>query len=168
MLRGPAVSVRPELDGPLVAVSYEAVVQLIALRHPRWRLGSDELRDIKLVALLVEIDSGHLSGKLHVGDGSFRYDDPSSKRIAATGGISQERVTAAIGRLLEAGVMLAVDGADPGLVFSERVLRPAGAAEYVDWHSVAARLFGRTTALLILRSALDLMRLPWQWVSLTY
>jgi hypothetical protein len=158
----------PQLRGVLLAASDEAVVQLVAARHARLRLSSDDIRDVKLSAFLIEIDSGHLSGRFHLGDGSFLYDDSSCARVAALGGLSRDRFIAAVSRLLEAGALVVRDGVEGRFVFADRVLRPAGAAEYIDWHSVGVRLEGRSPAFLVLRSVLDAMRAPWDWISLTY
>jgi len=164
-----AIERGPQLRGVVVAASDELVVQLIIARHARSRLMADEIRDVKLSTLLIEIDSGHLSGRLHLGSGSFVYDDSSCARLASLGGLSRERFAIAVRRLLEASALVVREnmGAQQ-FVFAERVLRPAGAAEYVDWQSVSARLQGRTPAFLVLRSVLDAMRTPWDWISLTY
>jgi len=121
------------------------------------------MRDIKLVAFLVDKETG-----IEVGDRTFPHQDESIKRLATLGGISRERVTAALARLLDAGALMRREGDPVQLAFAERVLGPAGVAEYIDWPAVSARLHGRTPALLLLRSVLDAMRAPWDWASLTY
>jgi hypothetical protein len=165
---GVSYEVRPGLRGVLLAASDSVVVQAIAARFARSPLVLEEMRDIKLVTLLIETDSGHLSGKRHLGTDSLVYSEDSTAHLASLGGISRDRVAIAIGRLLEAGVLAIRDGVEGQLVFTDRVLRPAGAAEYVDWQSVGHRLQGRMPALLVLRSVLDAMRAPWDWTSLTY
>jgi hypothetical protein len=165
---GVSYEARPGLRGILLAASDSAVMQAIAARFARSSLLLEEMRDVKLITLLIETDSGHLSGKLHLSAGSLVYSEDATDRLASLGGISRERVAIAIGRLLEAGVLVVREGVEGQLVFADRVLRPAGAAEYLDWQSVGSRLHGKAPALLVLRSVLDAMRAPWDWTSLTY
>jgi len=143
-------------------------VQLIAARYVRTPLDPGAVRDIKLVVLLLEADGGRLARGLNSGPAGVVYNALTAGRLAELGGISRERLTAAITRLVEAGALLVEDGVDPRLVFAERVLRPAGANEHVDWMSVLARLQGQTTALLLIQAVLEMMRVPWEWVALPY
>ena len=153
---------------PLTAASPDAALQLVAARYLRSPLDPGAIRDVKLLVFLLEVDRGRLARSLKSQAVDLAYNSHTAGHIAALGGISRERVSAAITRLVEAGVLLVEDGVDPHLVFADRVLRPVGAAEHVDWMSVLGRLHGQTTALLLMQAVLELMRAPWEWVSLPY
>jgi hypothetical protein len=164
----PDVAVPLRLGAPFSAASPDAAVQLVAARYIRSPLDLGAIRDLKLVVFLLEVDGGHLARGLRSDAVGVAHNDHTAGRITALGGISRERVSAAITRLVEAGALLVEDGADPRLVFAERVLRPVGAAEHVDWLSVLTRLHGQTTALLLIQAVVEMMRVPWEWVSLPY
>lgn len=149
------------------AASGELAVQLVAARHVHAQLAADDIRDVKLVVLLMEIESGQLSGKLSL-RGVFPYSTDAVSRIAAVGGVSRVRVGTAITRLLEAGALIIQEGADPHLLFVERVQQSVGAAEHVDWPSVLAHIRGHAPAILVLRGLLDHLYMPWEWTSVTY
>ena len=160
---GIASDIWPRLREPALGVSDEAVVQAIAGRYARSRLTSEEVRDAKLVAFLVEIGNSS-----EISTGGLDHSDDSLKRLATLGGVSRARVAAAVNRLLDAGVLVRREGDPPQLSFSERVVQPAGVVAHIDWPAVSARLHGRSPAWLIFRSVLESMRAPWDWVSLTY
>lgn len=158
---------RLQLTGVANAVSAELAVQLVAARHVHAQLAADDIRDVRLVILLMEIESGRLSGGLTL-PALVSYSPDVLARLARRGGVSQARVRTAINRLLEAGALIVQEGPDPHLVFVERVLQPVGAAEYITWPSVVDVIGGHTPALLVLRTLLDCFRLPWDWTSVTY
>ena len=156
------------VGAPPAAASPDAALQLVAARYLRSPLDPGAIRDLKLLVFLLEVDGGRLTRSLKSQAVDLVYNADTAGHIAALGGISRERVSAAITRLVEAGVLLVEDGVDPQLVFADRVLRPVGAAEHIDWMLVLGRLHGQTTALLLMQAVLELMRMPWEWVSLPY
>jgi hypothetical protein len=142
-------------------------VQLVVARHIHVRLALDDLRDVRLVVLLMEVESGRLAGRRNI-PAPFPYSAEALSRLAGIGGISRARVSTVVTRLMEAGALTLEEGPDPRLVFVERLLQPAGSAEYLDWPSVVNSLHGHTPALLVLRSVLDYLQSPSEWVSVTY
>jgi hypothetical protein len=160
---GTASEIWPRLREPALGISDEAIVQAVAGRYARSRLTSEELRDVKLAAFLVEVSTAN-----EVGKKVLDHSDDSVTRLASLGGVSRARVVAALTRLLDAGVLIRREGDPPQLSFAERVLKPAAVAAHIDWAAVSARLQGRSPAWLVLRSVLDAMRAPWNWVPLTY
>lgn len=148
-------------------VSAELTVQLVVARHIHAQLAADDIRDVRLVVLLMEIESGRLSSQFAL-PALIPYSADVLTRLARRGGVSQARVRTAINRLLEAGALIVQEGPDPHLVFVERVLQPVGAAEYVAWPLVIDVISGHTPALLVLRTLVDHFRLPWDWTSVTY
>jgi hypothetical protein len=154
-----------ELSGG--TASGELASQLVAARHVHAHLAPDDIRDVKLIVLLIEVESGRLSGRFSVPT-LLPYSADVLGRIAALGGVSRNRVSRAITRLLEAGALIVRESPDPCLLFVERVLQPAGAAAYLDWPSVVDRIRGHAPALLVLRSLVDRLRMPWEWTSVTY
>lgn len=161
------VGLRLQVAKRALAASGELAVQLVVARHVHAQLAADDIRDVKLVVLLMEIESGQLSGGLSL-PGVFPYSADAISRLAGLGGVSRARVSRAITRLLEAGALITQEGPDPHLVFVERVQQPVGAAEHVDWPSVLAHIHGRAPAVLVLRGVLDHLRMPWEWTSVTY
>lgn len=161
------VGPRLQIAKRALAASGELAVQLVAARHVHAQLAADDIRDVKLVVLLMEVESGQLSGKLSL-PGVFPYSSDAVNRVAAIGGVSRARVSTAITRLLEAGALIIQEGTDPHLLFVERVQQPVGAAEHVDWPSVLAHIRGHAPAILVLRGLLDHLYMPWEWTSVTY
>jgi hypothetical protein len=159
---------QPQFQGALPAASDDLVMQLIAARHVHPRLPIDRLRDIKLLVLLLDVAGGNLAGVRHVGLKGLEYNDSGVEHLAQLAGISRDRVSFAITHLLEVGAVSVLGAPEPRLVFGDRVLRAAGAAEYVDWQSVVHCLRGHGPPLLVFRAVLDAMRRPWDWTSLTY
>lgn len=158
-----------DLDQALRAPSDDAVVELLAAAFARLPLPPDALRDAKLVAFLLDVESGRYASD-RVADITGNSVPVLVDRLVRESGISEERVHRAMDRLQQAGALERTSLATHGqrVVFLPAVLQVAGSVQYVDWPTVLGVLSGRTPALLILRAVLDLTQVPWAWGSLTY
>ena len=158
-----------DLDAVLLAVSDDAVVHLLGAAFGRVPLGSEGLRDAKLAAFLLDVDSGRyathrLPQAVEIGTAGRVLE-----RLAALAGISVLRARTAVARLIEAGVLEAVgDSVGGRLQFSTASLRPAAVPQFVDWIAVLGALAGHAPALSVLRASMDLMYIPGEWTRLTY
>src|SRR5579883_2795378 len=167
---GPEIRLADADALPLVT-SDEAVLQAVAARFARSRLSAEQLRDVKLLVFVMEMEGGRLGAE---GPGGLGRQAPLpgiadwGEQLAAAAGISRARIEAAAARLVDAGVLLP-DPATPGrLGFAADVLRPIGVAQFLDWPWVTSRLRGHVPALLIFRAFLDTVRDPGGWTSATY
>ena len=155
------------LGGGRYEASDELIVQLVVARHARQRLSQEAIRDIKLVSFLIDLETGLANGAERDGAG-FPYDERSVERISALSGLSRERTSTAVMRLVEAGALVSLQHGEGTLIFADRVLRPAGAVEFIDWATVLPALAGHLPGLLVFRAALGSMKAPWNWVPLSY
>jgi hypothetical protein len=74
-----------------------------------------------------------------------------------------------LSRLVEARVLeQIVDDPSGWFRLAPKVMQPGGLSQYVNWSAVAAKIAGHVPAILILRSVLDLVTVPWDWTRLTY
>ncbi len=167
---GPEIRLADADALPLVT-SDEAVLQAVAARFARSRLSAEQLRDVKLLVFVMEMEGGRLGAE---GPGGLGRQAPLpgiadwGEQLAAAAGISRARIEAAAARLVDAGVLVP-DPATPGrLGFAADVLRPIGVAQFLDWPWVTSRLRGHVPALLIFRAFLDTVRDPGGWTSATY
>jgi hypothetical protein len=158
-----------DADAVPLAVSDDAVIHLLGAAFGRAPLSSEGLRDAKLAAFLLDVDSGRLA--------AHRLPQPIQtgptgrvlERLASLAGMSIVRARMAITRLTDAGVLeAACESAGGRLQFSSASLRPAGIPQFVDWIAVLGVLVGRAPALSVLRASMDLMRIPGEWTRLTY
>jgi hypothetical protein len=158
-----------DADTVLLAVSDDAVVHLLGAAFGRAPLSSEALRDAKLAAFLLDVDSGRLA--------THRLPQPIQiastgrvlERLASLAGMSVMRARMAVARLTEAGILEVVGESATGrLQFSTASLRAAAVPQFVDWIAVLGVLAGRAPALSVLRAAMDLMRIPGEWTRLTY
>lgn len=156
------------LGAGVLSASEESILQLLTARHARSRLSIDALRDLKLASLLVELSGGYLSRGARLGTVGVGYDDACMRELALLGGLSVERLSVSITRLIEAGVLLIRGDERRQVVFADRALGPAGAREFVDWPSVLEKLYGQALCLLVVSSVLAEMQAPWHWRSLTH
>ena len=129
----------------------------------------EDLRDVRLVAFLLDVDSGRYADN--------RIDNPvrispvgiAGGRLQLISGLSLNRVQHAVARLMEAGVIERVPEDGGGwLQFSPGVIQAVGINQYVDWAEVLGILVGRGPAISVLRAVLELMSAPWEWSRLTY
>jgi hypothetical protein len=158
-----------DVDTALLAVSDDAVVHLLGGAFGRAPLGSEELRDAKLAAFLLDVDSGRYASHRLAQPVQLGTTGRVLERLAALAGISILRARRAIAHLSEAGVLEAVGGhVSDRLEFSKASLRPAAVLQFVDWLAVLSVLAGRGPALSVLRASMDLMHIPWEWTRLTY
>jgi hypothetical protein len=158
-----------DVDTSLLAVSDDAIVQLLGAAFARAPLSPEGIRDAKLAAFLLDVDSGRY--------GSYRLPRPVQlgatplvlERVAVLAGMSSLRARVAVARLTEARILEAAADSFAGrLQFSLASLGPAGVAQFVDWIAVLGPLAGRAPALSVLRASMDLMQVPWEWTRLTY
>jgi hypothetical protein len=150
-------------------VSDDRLVRELAAAFARAPLAPDQVRDVKLVAFLMDLDSGRLA-EVDVPERAV-YPPLSSwiDALSALGGISKIRVRGALDRLIEAQILVSVPSIGPGRMdFVESVLSPFGAGRWVSWPSVSGVLRGQAASLLVLRAALDLIAVPWEWSRLTH
>jgi hypothetical protein len=150
-------------------VSDELILRQLAAAFARVPLMPDETRDAKLVAFAMDIDSGRLTES----DLSERPALPPVSSwidgLSTLAGISKARVRSAIDRLVEAQVLVSVPDTGPGrLDFVEGVLGPSTTTQWISWPSVVQAIVGRPAPLLVLRAALDLLSVPWEWGRLTH
>jgi hypothetical protein len=158
-----------DLDAVLLAVSDDAVVHLLGAAFGRVPLGSEGLRDAKLAAFLLDVDSGRYATHRLPQAVEIGTTGRVLERLAALAGISVLRARTAVARLIEAGVLEAVgDSVGGRLQFSTPSLRPAAVPQFVDWIAVLGALAGHAPALSVLRASMDLMHIPGEWTRLTY
>jgi hypothetical protein len=152
-----------------LGVSDDMVVRAAASAFARTPLSSEQLRDIKLVVFLMDVDSGRLD--------AFRISDRPPlpvlstwiDRLSLLGGISKARVSAAVQHLFEAQVLVRATELGIGRFdFSAAVLQPLSVAHHVAWQAVMPVLSGHTAPLLLMRAAIDLIPIPWEWSRLTH
>ena len=157
------------LQNTTAAVSDVTLVQLIASRYARLPLAVEDVRDVRVAALLLDINARGTASQPWLGLREVAYSEEFIARVAVAAGISRARMASAVTRLLETGALsIRDDGNAQHLGFSDRVLRSAGAEEHLDWPSIAARVSGSSAAFLIFRGVLDEMRIPWEWTPITY
>lgn len=153
-------------EGPRGA-SDDEIVRLLGATFARSPLGSEELRDARVVSFVLDVNgrvSRNSAGSID-GTAASIADD----RFQSITGLSARRVDRAIARLLEAQVLeRSTDDPPRWFRLSSAVMRPAGPDEHVDWPVVLGRLAGHAPAILLLRSVLDLVVVPWEWTRLTY
>ena len=151
------------------AGSDELIVRAIAAAFARTPLASDELRDIKLITFLMDVDAGRLDPARIVERAPFPALARWVDELSVLGGISKVRVHSAVQRLFDAQVLIRLN--DQGIErfdFADSVLEPVTRAHHIAWQAVVRTLTGRTAALLVLRAAIDLIPTPWQWSRLTH
>jgi hypothetical protein len=158
-----------DLDSIPWSVSDDAVVRLVASAFARSPLGSDEMRDIRVIAFLLDVSSRMSSAALqHQAEDESRaivIDD----RVGLVTGLSNQRLSRGVARLLEARALEhSVDDPSQWFRLSSAVMQPAGADQYVDWQAVIPKIAGHNAAILLLRVVLDLVAVPWEWTRLTY
>jgi hypothetical protein len=150
-------------------VSDDLVVQLVAGAFARSPLEVDELRDLRLVAFLLDILARSLNGQLatqYAGESCIVVVDD---RLRSFTGLSAVRVQRSLSQLLEARVLEQAADDPPGWFrFTPKVMQSAGLGQYVDWGAVTTKIAGRISAILLLRAILDLVIIPWDWTRLTY
>jgi hypothetical protein len=150
-------------------VSDELVLRQLAAAFARVPLMPDETRDAKLIAFVMDIDSGRLSES----DLAERPVLPPISSwidgLSRVSGISKARVRSAIDRLAQAHILVPLPDIGPGqLDFVEGVLGPSNTGRWISWPSVLQAVAGRPAPLLVLRAALDLLPVPWEWGRLTH
>jgi hypothetical protein len=157
-----------DVDAVLSAVSDDAVVHLLGATFGRAPLSSEGLRDAKLAAFLLDVDSGRFA--THRLPQPFQIGPAGQvlERLASLAGMSILRARLAVSRLSEAGVLEVVGEGGGHLRFSIASLRPAGVPQFVDWIAVLGILAGRASALSVLRASMDFMHIPGEWTRLTY
>jgi hypothetical protein len=144
-------------------------VRAVAAAFARTPLGTDELRDAKLLAFVMDIDSGRLTALRVPECPPFPPVSAWVERLSTISGLSKPRVTAGTRVLIDAGVLVPLNDLGPGRFdFSVRVLKPIGTAQYIAWPPLVATLAGRAAALLVLRAVTDLTTVPWEWTRLTH
>jgi hypothetical protein len=90
-------------------------------------------------------------------------------RLSAVTGLSSRRTERVLSRVLEAEILERVADDPPRWFrFSRAVIQPAGPEQYVDWAAVVGKIAGHSPAILLLRTVLDLIVVPWEWTRLTY
>lgn len=150
-------------------VSDDLVVQSIASAFARVPLEVVELRNLRLVAFLLDVAARVSDRQLSAGQTGSSRIVVADDRLRSLTGLSAERVQRSLSRLVEARVLEQVPNDPPGWFrLAPRVMRPAGLDQYVDWSSVTAKIAGRVPAILLLRAVLDLVIVPWDWTRLTY
>jgi hypothetical protein len=158
-----------DADAVLLAVSDDAVVHLLGAAFGRAPLSPEGLRDAKLAAFLLDVDSGRFATQRLPQLVQIGPAQRALERLASLAGMSIPRVRLAVARLTEAGVLEAAGENVAGrLQFSMASLRPAAVPQFVDWVAVLSVLAGRGPALSVLRASIDLMRMPGEWTRLTY
>jgi hypothetical protein len=157
------------LNSVPLASSDELVVRTIAAAFARTPLGTDELRDTKLLAFVMEVDSGRLTSLRVPECPPFPPVSAWVDRLSVISGLSKIRVNTGIRNLVDAGVLVPLNELGPGRFdFSARVVMPMGTAQYIAWPVVLPALSGRAAALLVLRAVIDLTVVPWEWTRLTH
>ncbi len=157
------------LESVPLASSDELVVRTIAAAFARTPLGSDELRDAKLLAFVMEVDSGRLTTLRIPESPPFPPVSVWVDRLSAISGLSKARVSTGARHLIDAGVLVPLNELGPGRFdFSERVLKPIGMAQYIAWPTALPVISGRAAALLVLRAVIDLTMIPGEWTRLTH
>lgn len=150
-------------------ISDDLVVQSVAATFARTPLGIDELRDIRLVAFLLDVSTRTVDHPLSHGSVDSSRIVVADDRLKLFAGLSGSRIQRSISRLVEARVLEQAADDPPGWFrLAPRVMRPAGLDQYVSWGRVAAKIAGHVPAILLLRAILDLMVVPWDWSRLTY
>lgn len=158
-----------DVDSLIHEVSDDLVVQLVATAFARTPLEIDELREVRLVAFLLDI-SGRVGNKQLIardleGPRIVVADD----RLKSLAGLSAQRIQRSISRLVEARVLEQIADDPPGWFrLAPKAMQPGGLSHYVSWSAVIAKIAGRVPAILLLRAVLDLIVVPWDWTRLTY
>lgn len=158
-----------DIGGTPCGVSDELVTRLIGASFARAPLTGEGLRDVRLIAFLLDVESGRyavnrLSDLVRISTAPVAKD-----RLRSISGLSRIRIQCAISHLMDAAVLERPQDAPPGwLQFSTAVIQPIGFNQHVDWPVVLEILTGRGPAISILRAALELMSAPWDWSRLTY
>jgi hypothetical protein len=151
------------------SVSDDLVVRSVGAAFARMPLEVDELRDIRLIAFVLDISA-------RVSDQGLEQSLLSSSRIVIADdrlrsfvGLPASRIQRSLSRLVEARILEQVAD-DPAGWFrlAPGVMRPARLDQYVSWGVVAAKIAGHVPAILLLRAILDLIIVPWDWTRLTY
>ncbi len=158
-----------DVDALLQEVSDDLVVQLVAAAFARTPLEVDGLRDVRLVAFLLDISARVADRQLAV-----QYTEASrivvaDDRLRSLSGLSAGRMQRSLSRLLEARVLEQVADDPTGWFrLAPKVMQPARLGQYVSWNAVNPKIAGRVPAILLLRAVLDLVITPWDWTRLTY
>jgi hypothetical protein len=155
-----------DTDALTQEVSDDLVVRAVAASFARNPLEVNEVRDIRVVAFLLDVSARLSDRQLGTRSSHIVVADDRLKSLT---GLSGRRIQRSLSRLVEARVLEQVADDPPGWFrFASGVMRPAGLDQYVSWSAVAAKVAGHVPAILLLRAALDLMIAPWDWNRLTY
>ena len=158
-----------DVDSVPRSVSDDAVVRLVASAFARSPLSAEEMRDARVIAFLLDINSRISASVLHHGGEAESRAIIIDDRVGLLTGLSNQRLSRGVARLLEARVLEhSVDDPSQWFRLSSAVMQPAGADQYIDWPAVIPKIAGHSAAILVLRVVLDLVVLPWEWTRLTY
>jgi hypothetical protein len=158
-----------DIGATTCGVSDEAVTQLIGATFARAPLAGEDLRDARLIAFLLDFDSGRYAVNRLNDLVRISMAPVAKDRLRSISGLSAIRIHRAISHLVDAAVLERPPDTPPGwLQFSTAVVHPIGFSQHVDWPVVLEILVGRGPAISILRAALELMSAPWDWSRLTY
>ena len=147
----------------------DLVVQAVAAAFARNPLEIDELRDIRLVAFLLDVLGRISDQQLAERSSGLLRVVVADDRLRSISGLSAGRIQRSLSRLVEARVLEQVADDPPGWFrLAARAMGPVGVDQYVSWNAVAGKIAGRVPAILLLRAILDLVIVPWDWTRLTY
>jgi hypothetical protein len=151
------------------AVSDDLVVRLIGAAFARMPLDVGEIRDIRIVAFVLDLNSRLSRNGIQKTQLSKTLAVVVDDRLGTTTGLSNKRVERAVSQLLEARILeRTADDPPHWFRFSRAVIQPNGPDQYVDWAAVIGKVAGHGPAVLLLRAVLDLVIVPWEWTRLTY
>jgi hypothetical protein len=158
-----------DVDTKLTEISDDLVVQLVGATFARMPLGIDELRDIRIVAFLLDVSTRTPDKQLVVQSSQLSRTVVVDDRFRSITGLSAGRVQRSLSRLVEARVLEQVADDPPGWFrLAPKAMLPVRVGQYVSWSAVTAKIAGRVPAILLLRVMLDLITVPWDWTRLTY
>ena len=158
-----------DVDSAPRSVSDNAVVRLVASTFARAPLSADEMRDARAIAFMVDVSSRMSADAVDPVAATGTHAVVINDRVALLTGLSDQRLARGIARLVEARALeQAADDPSHWYRLSSAVMQPAGADQYIDWQAVVPKIAGHSATILLLRVALDLVVVPWEWTRLTY
>ena len=122
----------------------DLVVQAVAAAFARNPLEIDELRDIRLVAFLLDVLGRISDQQLAERSSGLLRVVVADDRLRSISGLSAGRMQRSLSRLVEARVLEQVADDPPGWFrLAARAMGPVGVDQYVSWNAVAGKIAGR-------------------------